>query len=322
MVGILSSRSVLQRVAEQCSIMQYYRIRNKSAEAAVKTLGGMTSMKTGDEGIVRISVEAKTRELAAKVANAYAAELDSFLRHSNISRGRSVRVFIERRLADVEKSLAEARDSLRAFQQRNNVTSVDDETKAAIDEYAKMQSQISVKQATLAAAQEVSGSDNPYVTSLTHEIAALRAQLRHLEEGSAEGGFGVGFGVSFQRLPAVAAEYARRYQDYRIQEEAYAALYEQYEYARILEARDAPAITVLDYAVPPERHSSPRRFLIVAATCLFALLAGCAFAFVSEYFDNMRRTTPEDFARWAELGGNLRQLLHRLRVRRTPPQPK
>jgi len=61
----------------------------------------------------------------------------------------------------------------------------------------------------------------------------------------------VGFGVSFERLPAVAAQFALRYQNLKIQEEAYATLYEQYEYAKILEARDAPALTVLDYAQPP-----------------------------------------------------------------------
>jgi len=111
----------------------------------------------------------------------------------------------------------------------------------------------------------------------------------------------VGFGVSFEHLPAVAAQFARRYQDFKIQEEAYATLYQQYEYARILEARDAPALTVLDYAVPPERRSFPRRTRIVAVVLAFSLVAGAAFAFAAEYFQFIKTERPEEYANWSRI---------------------
>ena len=126
----------------------------------------------------------------------------------------------------------------------------------------------------------------------------------------------MGYGVSFARLPSVAAEYARRYQDLKIQEEAYAAIYQQYEYARILEARDAPALTVLDYAVPPERKSFPRRTIIVGAILVFSLVAGVCFAFVAEYLDFMRTARPEEYKVWRRLGTEISGLLGRLLPRR------
>ena len=152
MVSILGSRTVSQRVAERCSVAFYYRLKPSRNEAIVKQLRGMTKFSTSDEGIVRISVEAKTRRLAADLANTYIAELDSFLRHSNISRGRNMRIFIEKRLGQVDTSLAVARESLKAFQELNKVASVDDETKAAIDAYARMKSELSVKEAEYEAA--------------------------------------------------------------------------------------------------------------------------------------------------------------------------
>jgi uncharacterized protein involved in exopolysaccharide biosynthesis len=316
MMGILSSRSVMQHVAERCSIATYYKIRNATPENSVRQLKDMSKFAASDEGIVKIAVEAKTRWLAAQVANAYVAELDSFLRHSNISRGRNMRVFVEKRLGQLDTSLAVARESLRAFQEVNKVASVDDETKAAIDAYARMKSELSVKEAEYEAARSAASGGNPYVDNLRREINASRDELRKLEQGGGSSGYGVGYGVSFERLPGVAAQFARRYQDFKIQEEAYATLYQQYEYASILEARDAPALTVLDYAAPPERRSFPRRTVIVGAVFVFSLLAGLCFAFVAEYFDFVRVARPEEYGGWRNLGIEMRGSLSRLLPRR------
>jgi len=313
MVGILGSRTVMQGVAERCSIAKYYRIRKPSPEKVVRQLKDMTKLTVSDDGIVSISAEATTRDLAAQVANAYVAELDSFLRHSNISRGHNMRVFIERRLAQIDTSLAVARDSLRVFQQRYKVAAVDDETKAAIDAYARMKAQLSAKEAELGAARTAASDDNPYIVSLTREIAGSRDELGKLERGGPSAGFGVGFGVSFQRLPGVAAEFARRYQDYKIQEEAYGTLYQQYEYASILEARDTPTLTVLDYAAPPERRSFPRRTGIVGVVLLFSLAAGVSFAFVAEYFGFIKSARPEEYEGWHSVWRELTGLVRSAR---------
>ncbi len=315
-IGILSSRTVMQHVAELCSIPKYYGTMKSGPERAVRQLKGMTKLAAADDGIIRISVEAKTRGLAAQVANTYVAELDSFLRYSNISRGHNMRVFIEKRLGQLDTSLAAASESLKVFQEANKVASVDDETKAAIDAYAKMQSELSLQAAEYEAARSGASDQNPYVDNLRRQMEASRAELGKLERGSRDSGFGVGFGVSFEHLPVVAAQFARRYQDFKIQEEAYATLYQQYEYARILEARDAPALTVLDYAVPPERKSFPRRAIIVGAIFVFSLAAGLCFAFVAEYFAFLRVAKPEEYAGWRRLGTDISGLLGQLLPRR------
>jgi len=159
----------------------------------------------------------------------------------------------------------------------------------------------------------VASADNPYTIGLRRELSAYQDQLRQLERGGSARGFGVGFGVSFERLPAVGAEFARRYRDYKIQEETYGMLYQQYEYAKVLEARDAPTITVLDYAVPPQKRSFPRRTLITAIVFLFSLTASIAFAFIMDYFDYLRAAKPEEYESWravrTQVTGMLRGLV-------------
>jgi hypothetical protein len=147
-------------------------------------------------------------------------------------------------------------------------------------------------------------------------LAAFQEQIGRLERGENKAGFGVGFALSFEHLPAVAAEYARRYRDHRILEEAYAMLSQQHEYAKVLEARDAPTLAVLDYAVPPQRKSAPRRARITMTLFFFGLLSSVAFAFVADYFQQLRVQSPGEYEAWdalrrqavAALGTTLRSL--------------
>jgi uncharacterized protein involved in exopolysaccharide biosynthesis len=265
-------------------------------------------------------VAAKTPRLAANIANCYIGELDDFLRHSNISQGHNMRVFLERRLGEVESTLTVTRESLEVFQQRHKTVSVDDETKAAIEAYAKLKSQLYLRQAELGMAEHISGAENPYVTSLRGEIDAFQDQLGKLERGGSKTGFGAGFGVPFESLPSVGSEFLRRYQDLKIQEEAYSMLYQQYEYAKVMEARDTPAITVLDYAVPPERRSFPIRWVVALAGMLFGLLSGAFFAFGSEYLERVRQVRPQEYEGWREVRApfvNVGRRIGRLFARRS-----
>jgi tyrosine-protein kinase Etk/Wzc len=313
MIGILGSRTVMQHVAEQCGIAEHYRIRRPSPEKIVRQVKDMSKFVASDDGIVRIAVEADAREYAARVANAYLGELDSFLRYSNISRGHNMRVFLEKRIGQLDSTMAAAGESLRVFQEANRVVSVEDETKAAIDAYAKMKADLSVQEAEYEAARSGARDDNPYVDNLRRDVDASREELHRMEAGGRTDGFGVGFGVSFEHLPAVAAQFAGRYLDFKVQQEAYAALYQQYEYARVLEARDAPALTVLDYAQPPDRRSFPRRSIIVGAVLLFGLLSGITFAFVADYFAFIKEARPEEYQGWRDIGGELARLVRRRR---------
>jgi len=314
MVRILESRTVIDAVIDSCGFMGQYGFKQRERDAARKALGKMTTLLAADEGVVSISVEAKTPGLAADIANCYVARLDEFLRQSNISRGRNMRIFIERRLGEVDSSLRVAQESLRVFQERHRVVRVDEEVEAAVDAYATLKSDLMLREAQLLMVEQVSSPDNPMLIDLRREVESFRSGVHGLESGTPVDGFGVGFGLSFARLPAVAAEYVRRYLAQKIQEEAYSMLYQQYEYARIIEARDTPALTILDEAVPPERRSFPRRMVLIAAVLLFSLVAGGTLAFGAEYFDRLRVRRPAEYEGWRELTvqvrGDIRRLVH------------
>jgi tyrosine-protein kinase Etk/Wzc len=306
---IVESRTIGEQVINECNIMKEYRIK-KSLEKALKLLKSITKVKVTDEGVVQITVLAKKPVLAANIANTYVNLTDKFLKESNMSRGHNMRVFVEKRLATAASDLKQASDSLKTFQERNKVVSLDDETKAIIDAYAQLKSELLKREIELSVSEDISTQNNPYVLSIKREIDEFKKQLYEIENGKNKknNGFGVGFAVSFEKLPAVAAEYARRLSDYKVQFEIYGLLVQQYEQAKILEARDTPTITVLDYGKIPEKKIFPKRIAIIFIVFVASTITGILAAIVNEYFENLKQNKTTEYQSWQSIYSQIKRI--------------
>jgi uncharacterized protein involved in exopolysaccharide biosynthesis len=308
---ILQSRTVLENVVKDNDLIKIYKVK-KGVEPAVKTLAQATNIVVGEEGVLELTVLAEKPKLAAAIANSYIYHVDKFLKESNMSRGHNMRIFIEKRLATAEAELKQASDSLRSFQEKNKLVSLDDEVRAVIDIYAKLKSELLKKEIELAISEDVSTQDNPFVLSTKREIDQFKSQLNEIETSkNVKDGFGAGFAVSFAKLPTVGQEYARRLRDYKVQEEVYSLLIQQYEQAKILEVRDTPTITILDYARVPERRFTPKRKLIVLFGLVLSLCVSAVYVLAVEYRHKLMSNTEraQEVNRISEiLRGDFKQL--------------
>ncbi len=281
MRAILLSRTITERVVEKCDLMRIFK--TKYMEDAIKRLNNITTITILTEGVIQIKVEGKSPYLIAKIANTYINELDNFMRISNMTKGKNTRIFIEGRLADVERNLRAAEESLKTFQKRYKVIALDNETKAAIENYVKLKTELIRKEVEITVSQNYASSDNPYVSGIKNEIDAIKKSLADIESRSQVGnGFGVGFAVSFKNLPEIGTEYVRKYRELKVMESIYGLLMQQYEQAKILEARDTPAITVLDYAVPPKRKIWPKRVLIILLFITVGICVSLTYSIIKE----------------------------------------
>jgi uncharacterized protein involved in exopolysaccharide biosynthesis len=87
----------------------------------------------------------------------------------------------------------------------------------------------------------------------------------------------------------VGLELARLTREVKVQDTLVALLTQQFEQARLNEARDLPVVQVLDQAVPAERPSKPRLLLNVVLAGLSSFVGGLVLAFSVEYAKNRRR---------------------------------
>jgi len=307
---VLESRAVSERVIRECNLVDVYGVSNM--DEALKGLWSATWISVSLEGVVAVSVEADTRERSAEIANSYVKNLDLVNRRTSTSRGRASRIFIEQRLAEVREDLTKAEQSLREFQEKNRTVSLEDEVVEAIKAAAELKAEIVSREVTLGIISQFATSENPQVRQLRTEIDQLQRQLDLMEVGprsrvNGEGrqsGFGVGSAVPFARVPEVGMELARLTRDLEIQNIIYALLTQQYEEAKIAEARDTPTVQVLDRARPPERKSAPRRTRIVILSMILGAIAGVSLAFFRERIALVEENVGEA-AQWAEIGKKL-----------------
>jgi capsule polysaccharide export protein KpsE/RkpR len=125
---------------------------------------------------------------------------------------------------------------------------------------------------------------NVRVRAMRARVAELHAQLDKLggEAGSAsdpQSKDSDALYPSIRRLPILGVTYADLYRQTKIQETVFELLTQQYELAKVQEAKEIPSVKVLDAAVVPTKKSFPPRLLIILASALVALVMSSLWLF-------------------------------------------
>jgi len=282
-VAILKSRVMADDIIKQFKLTEIYD--EDTLQDTRKELADATSISVSKEKVIKVTVEAKTPQLAADIANFYVTNLDTLNRTLNVSKAGQQRAFIERRLAETQVHLAKSEEALKEFQTRNKTVAVEAQSKAMIEAAAMIQGQITAHEVQLQVLSTYLSADNPELARVRSGIDELRKQLYLLESG--KGGKGMIPGdrlhPAMVTIPSLALEYARRMRDVKVQETLFTLLTSQHEQAKLAEARDTPTVQVLDPAVPAEKRTRPRIALNVLIGGLLGLWAAIMLAFWLRY---------------------------------------
>jgi hypothetical protein len=96
---------------------------------------------------------------------------------------------------------------------------------------------------------------------------------------------------SLTSLPLLGVTYADLYRRVQIQEAVYEALTQQYELAKVQEAKETPSVKVLDPANLPEHKTFPPRLLVLLCCMLLAVCATSAYLIAREQW---KAIAPDD----------------------------
>lgn len=269
-IAIMESRTVNQEIVERFDLMSQYKV--KYMADAIKELGSNTSFKLNDSGTITISVEARTPQLAADMTNAYIDILDRFNRDSRMTKGRRTRLFVEERLDDTRKQLAQAEQRLAEFQARKKTIALSPELSSSVEAAGRLFAERAALEVQL-------GVVRGYSRETTDQEIQLRQQLEQIDRQLAA-------------LPATGLELARMLRDVKTFEQVYLLLIAEYEDARIAEARDVTTVEVLDRALPPEKRSRPRRGVLIIAGFMLGLGLSLAYVLLRPDRASERGTLP------------------------------
>jgi uncharacterized protein involved in exopolysaccharide biosynthesis len=300
----LHSRTVEDRLVNRFDLRRVYWVRYM--EQARNDLEDNTSVSEDHKsGVITVSVSDRSRERSAALAQAYVEELNRLMSQVSTSSARRERVFIEQRLVTVKQDLHRAAEEFSLFASQNTTLDVPSQTKAMVEAGADLQGNLMAAQSELEGLEQIYTPSNVRVRSLRARVDELRRQLGEMAgakpsaSGAAAGGASSADAAigkqtssnqdsdmiypSIRKLPLVAVRWAELYQQAKIQETVYQLLTQEYELAKVQEAKDIPTAKVMDEAALPERKAFPPRIalMVLGAVlgCLMGALWVCGFVF-------------------------------------------
>lgn len=258
-------------------------------------------------GVITVEVRDTSPERARDLAQGYLDELNKLVTQTSTSSARRERIFIESRLKSVQHDLEQAQLDFSDFSSRNSTVDIKEQTRAMVDVGARVQGQLLVEQSGLQSLRQIYGDGNMRVRESEARIAALQAQLKNMTGSANPQPIAVvnppGASATsddepaelyprLRQLPRIGVPYADLYRQVRVQEAVYELLTQQYELARLEEAKDVPVVSVIDPPGIPEKKSFPPRLLLTLALTMLCLAVASVVILVHDGWTKLDSADP------------------------------
>jgi capsule polysaccharide export protein KpsE/RkpR len=329
-IGVLRSETSQDRLIQQFDLRKVYGTR-LVMDARLRLDENTSISEDKKSGIITISVTDHNPQRAAALAKAYVDQLNSLVAELSTSSAHRERVFLEERLKVAKQDLDDASNQLAQFSSKNNMLDIQQEGKAMLDAAGTIAGELIAAQSQLEGLRQIYTDNNSRVRSLNARVAELRKQLEKLggtqanatknsqvstlaknqtsspssglaadpsgsavdapaDPSTAKAGGGLPY-PTIKSLPLLGAKYADHYRRAKIQETVYELLTEQYELAKVQEAKETPSVKVLDPARIPERKSFPPRLVIMFLGTFLAFAVSVVWVLGSARWEE---TDPQD----------------------------
>lgn len=148
-----------------------------------------------------------------------------------------------------------------------------------VEAVAVLQGQLIAAQSELEGLRQVYADNNVRVRSVEARVAELQGQLNRLggEDGTTSDGRHADSLPSIRKLPLLGVPYADLYRRTRVQEAVFETLTQEYEIAKVQEAKEIPTVKVLDPPNVPDKKSFPPHLLIIFVGTLLGFSGGVSW---------------------------------------------
>jgi capsule polysaccharide export protein KpsE/RkpR len=292
--GVLQSRTVQNDLITKFDLRKVYGQRRWID--ARKELGGRTDISIDRKsGILTIRVTDHDPKRATALADEYVAELNNVVTQLNTSSAHRERVFLEGRLGQVKTELEGAEKDFSQFASKNGAIDIKEQGKAMVEAAAVLEGQLIAAKTELEGLRQIYTDQNVRVRAMQARAAELQRQLVKMggkvEPENTEPSKGDELYPSIRKLPLLGVAYADLYRHTKVEETVFETLTQQYEIAKVQEAKEVPSVKVLDPPEIPEKKVFPPRLLLTILGALLAFAIGAGWIIVN---DGWERIDPQD----------------------------
>jgi capsule polysaccharide export protein KpsE/RkpR len=297
--GILGSRTIQNQIVEQFDLKRVYGCPKIGDARSILASRVEISIDRKNQ-FITIGVTDSSPQRAADIAKAYVDRLNSLVSELSTSSARRERLFLEGRLAQVNQDLESAEKEFSQFESKNSAIDIGVQGKAMVEAAANIQGQLMFAKSELEGLRQIYADSSVRVRTVKARIAELESQLEKFRgkdqpDALTANSDAAAVYPSIRKLPLLGVTYADLYRRTKVQESVYEVLTQEYELAKVQEARQIPTVKVLDPAEVPENRSyPPRRLMIGTTTMCVAGLFGIALVLGSK---SWQEGDPDDAGR-------------------------
>ena len=296
-IALMRSYSVQSSLIEQFKLKERYGARN--IEEARQALSNNVAI-FGDKksGMLLVNAQDKDPEFAAQLANAQVKELNFILARLAVTEAQQRRAYYEQQVTKTQTKIPLLELEFKEAQKSSGL-----EVASLLSEASTLPGQIAAKELQLQVLSRFATSQNPEFKLLAMEVSALRAQMARYDLSKKESK------TTESSKPGQASENTKSnlvqkatqaYNTLKIQEALLDGYVKQLELAKVDEAKEGPAVQVVDEARAPEIRAKPERRKIVIAYTVTGLVIAFVLAALRALLRHIR-STPEGLQRWSQL---------------------
>ena len=281
-IAILKSRTLFEKVINKFDLLKFYELSNM--DKALVALSNNTSFEVLEEGTIRITVSLKTKYfhndeseevikvLCRDMVDYFIEQLDLINKSLKTEKASFHRKFIEQRYKNNLDDLKVAEDSLRMFQEKYKMIALPEQTSAVIEAASALKAQILSNEVKLGVMMGALNATHPDIANIKKENVELNKKMIELEYGENILNYEQSnLFPSLSDVPDLGIKLVRLKREVEIQNSLFVFLTQQYEEAKIKEAKDTPTVQVLDHPKIPYQKSAPKR-LSILLICVFILM--------------------------------------------------
>ena len=267
---VIESYPVIERVAKELGLVKPNATSKELMMAVISLQSAVKATPVKETNVIRITVEDKSAEGAALIANKVAQSYIEENLKEKTRQAHAVKEFVQEQLDEIERKLTAAEDKRKEFQESGKATGI------AIPLQNRLSGLETEKAKLLRNYTEL----HPDVVKIKEEVNTLKEQIK--------------------LMPDLEVEFARLTREVEVNEKSYRALKEKLEDARIAEAENVPDVTLVDPASAPSNSVRPNKLAVMVLGLFLGLSLGLVAGFGVEQLDTSIGTI-EDVERYLAL---------------------
>ena len=296
-IALMRSQSVQSELIEQFKLKERYGAKN-TEEARLALTSNVAIWADKKSGMLFVDAQDKDPMFAAQLANAHVTELNVILSRLAVTEAQQRRAYYEQQIVKTQTKIPQLELEFKDAQKSSGL-----EVASLLSEVGTLPGQIAAKELQLKILSYFATDQNPDLKRLSVEISALRSQmsryeLSRIEPKTSESNKPV---KTLERTQTNLIQKAiQAYNTLKIQEALLDGYVRQLELAKVDEAKEGPAVQVVDEARAPEMRAKPERRKMVISYAVTGLIIAFVLAALRAFMRHIR-STPEGLQRWIQL---------------------